>query len=130
MVASLLAYAVRHGGTGVELWLVAAIVVIPVSELAISLINAILTSQIPPRQLPKLAMRDGIPATDRAFVVVPAIIDSKSRMLSLFHDLEVRFLANQDANVFFALLSDFTDADEPHMPGDDAAPARGAGARR
>ena len=28
---------------------------------------------------------------------MPAIIDSEARMLSLFHDLEVRFLANQDA---------------------------------
>ena len=129
-VASLVAYANRHGATALELWIVAAAVVIPASELAISLINAILTSQIPPRQLPKLAMRNGIPASDRTFVVVPAIIDSESRMRSLFHDLEVRFLANQDSNLFFALLSDFTDADAEHQPGDEPLLRARRGARR
>jgi cyclic beta-1,2-glucan synthetase len=120
IVASLVAYANRHGATALELWLVAVAVLIPASELAISLINAILTSQIPPRQLPKLEMRGGIPQTDRTFVVVPAIVDSESRMRSLFHDLEVRFLANQDANLFFALLTDFTDGDAQHHPADEA----------
>ena len=43
----------------------ALIALIPVSELAISLLNALLTSQIRPRQLPKLALRSGIPADDR-----------------------------------------------------------------
>jgi cyclic beta-1,2-glucan synthetase len=111
-VVSLLAYAARRGATPAELWWVALVVVIPVSELAISLLNAILTSQIRPRQLPKLAMRDGVPASDRTFVVVPAIIDSEARILSLFHDLEVRFLANRDPNLHFALLSDFPDASQ------------------
>ncbi len=117
-VVSLLAYAARRGATPTELWLVALVVLIPVSELAISLINAILTSQIRPRQLPKLAMRDGIPAGDRTFIVVPAIIDSDARILSLFHDLEVRFLANRDSSLHFALLSDFPDASQQTSPED------------
>src|SRR5262245_1883326 len=117
-VVSLLAHAARRGATPGELWLVALIVLIPVSELAISLINAILTSQIRPRQLPKLAMRDGIPASDRTFIVVPAIIDSEARINTLFHDLEVRFLANRDPNLHFALLSDFPDALQQTMPED------------
>ena len=118
MIVSLLAYAARRGATTLDLWLVAIAVLIPVSELAISLINAIVTSQIPPRHLPKLAMRGGIPAVDRTFVVVPVIIDSESRVLSLFHDLEVRFLANRDSNLYFALLTDFPDAAEKTTPGD------------
>ena len=120
MVGSLVAYAHRQGATTLDRWLVAALVLIPISELAISLINAILTSEIPPRQLPKLEMRDGIPATDRTFVVVPAIIDSPQRVATLLHDLEVRFLANRDPNLFFALLTDPPDAVEQQMPGDDA----------
>ena len=117
-VVSLLAYAARRGATPGELWLVALVVLIPISELAISLIHAVLTSQIRPRQLPKLAMRAGIPGSDRTFIVVPAIIDSEARILSLFHDLEVRFLANRDANLHFALLSDFPDASEETTPDD------------
>ena len=100
----------RHGATPGALWLIALLALIPVSELAIALLNSLLTSAIPPRQLPKLALRDGIPAQDRTIVVVPAIIDSESRIESLFHDLEVRFLANRDPHLHFALLSDFADA--------------------
>jgi cyclic beta-1,2-glucan synthetase len=119
IVFSLLAHAIRHGASTVELALVALVTLIPASELAISLINAILTSQLQPRPLPKLAMRNGIPATDRTFVVVPAIIDSEERILTLFHDLEVRFLANREANLYFALLTDFPDAPAQVAPQDD-----------
>jgi cyclic beta-1,2-glucan synthetase len=119
-VANLLAYAARRGATTGELWVVGLLALIPVSELAISLVNSLLTAQIAPRPLPKLDMRDGIPAHSRTIVVVPAIVDSESRLESLLHDLEVRFLANRDANLHFALLSDFPDAAEAELAGEDA----------
>jgi len=119
-VASFVAYAHRHGGTGVELWLVALLALLPVSELAISLVNLIVTSQITPRPLPKLDMRSGIPPGDRTMVVVPAIVDSEARLMSLLDDLEVRFFANRDAHLHFALLTDFADADERTRPNDAA----------
>ena len=54
--------AARHGATSVgalaRRW---SSSLLPVSELAISLINLIVTAQVPPRPLPKLDMRDGIP---------------------------------------------------------------------
>ena len=73
-------YARRHGATARRALAGRALVaLLPVSELAISLLNLIVTSQVPPRQLPKLDMRDGIPAGDRTMVVVPAIVDSEAR---------------------------------------------------
>ncbi|MQA29217.1 MAG: hypothetical protein GEU82_05165 [Luteitalea sp.] len=119
-VASLIAYAGRQDASALDLWLVAVCVLLPVSELAISLINSVLTSQIPPRQLPKLAMRDGIPEYDRTIVVVPAIVDSEAHLLTLLHDLEVRFLANRDPFVHFALLSDFPDSRRAEEEGDES----------
>ena len=119
-VASFVAYAQRHGGHGLELWLVALIVLLPLSELAISVINLLITSQITPRPLPKLDMRDGIPAGDRTFVVVPAIFDSEARLNSLIDHLEVRFFANRDPHLHFALLSDFADARQRTQPQDAA----------
>ena len=119
-LASLVAYAARQGaGTGV-LWLVAAVALLPVAELAISLVNAILTSDIRPRSLPKLALRDGIPATFRTMVVVPTIIDSIARVDTLCDELEVRFLANRDPHLHFALLTDFADAPQETMEADRA----------
>ncbi len=119
-VASFVAYAHRHGGSGIELWIVALVVLLPLSELTISLINLMVTSQVNPRPLPKLDLRQGIPESDRTFVVVPAIIDSEQRLLSLFDELEVRFFANRDDHLHFALLSDFADASEQNKPEDAA----------
>ncbi|MEO8520939.1 MAG: glucoamylase family protein [Acidobacteriota bacterium] len=63
-------------------------------------------------------MLDGVPESDRTMVVVPAIVDSVPRLTALFDDLEVRFLGNRDACLHFALLSDFTDADEAARDGE------------
>ena len=60
-VASFVAYAHRQGGDTGDLWLTAFVVLLPLSELAISLINLVVTSQVSPRQLPKLDMRGGHP---------------------------------------------------------------------
>ena len=119
-VLSLVVHAARRDATAAELWIVAAVVLLPVSELVISLVNLIVTGQVPPRELPKLAMRDGIPAADRTIVVVPVILDSEPHLLAFLHDLEVRFLANRDQHLHFALLSDFPDADHASGEGEDA----------
>jgi len=119
-VASFVIYGARHGASGAGLWFVALAVLLPVSELVVSLINLIITAQVPPRPLPKLAMRDGIPAADRTIVVVPTIVESESRLDTLFDDLEVRFLGNRDPNLHFGLLGDFRDAREPSRPEDAA----------
>ena len=109
-VWGLIAYAGRQGATPGARWLVLLATLLPVSELAIALLNSLLTSMIQPRPLPKLGLRKGIPAEDRTIVGVPAIIGSEAHIESLFHDLEVRFLANRDPYLHFALLSDFADA--------------------
>ena len=94
----------RHEGSPAQLWLVALVALLPVSELMISIVNLLATSAVPPRPLPKLALRDGIPRSSRTIAVVPAIIDSIARVRALIDDLEVRFLANRDDHLHFALL--------------------------
>src|SRR5262249_53708136 len=117
-VLSLMAYGARRDASNLELVLIAALSLLPVSELAISLVNALLTAQIPPRRLPKLSMRGGIPAEDRTLVAVPAIIDSPGHLETLLHELEVRFLGNRDDCLHFVLLADFADAIEPETQND------------
>ncbi len=95
------------------------VVLIPVSELVINLVHLIVTAQIPPRPMPKLALKDGIPASLRTMVVIPAMLESTSRVDSLIDDLEVRFLGNRDDNLHFALLTDFVDASAESKPEDD-----------
>jgi cyclic beta-1,2-glucan synthetase len=119
-VASFVAYANRHGGDGLALAIAALVVLLPLSELAISLINLVVTTQVTPRPLPKLDLRHGIPASDRTMVVVPVIVDSEARLLQLLDDLQVRFFGNRDEHLHFALLSDFADAPQQTMPNDAA----------
>ena len=98
--------------------LVALVTVLPVSELALSFLNTILTTLIPPRPLPKLALGKGVPDDLRTVVAVPTILSSASRVKELVDALEVRALANHDENLRFALLGDLPDADAETTPSD------------
>ncbi len=117
-VLSMVVHAARHGASAAQLWIVAAVVLLPVSELVISLVNLIVTAQVRPRELPKLSMRDGIPAANRTMVVVPVIVSSRIGLAAFLHELEVRSLANRDQHLHFALLSDFPDADQASLEGE------------
>lgn len=52
-------------------------------------------------------------------VVVPSMLVNHFQIEKLLEELEVRFLANRESNLYFALLSDFTDADKQNMPSDE-----------
>ena len=118
-MASLLRYADRHGAHDRGLVWIAVLLLIPMSELAIGVLHLLLTTQMPPRPLPKLKL-DVVPPELRTMIVVPAMITSRRRAEELVEDLEVRFLGNRHDHLHFALLTDFADADAPSLPGDDA----------
>ena len=65
------------------LLLVALAILVPLSELAINLINRLVTAFVPPRPLPKLDYRGGIPESDRTIVVVPVLIGSADKVPDL-----------------------------------------------
>jgi cellobiose phosphorylase len=88
------------------------------SQPAVELVNWCLTLLVTPRPLPRMDFSLGIAAEARALVVVPAMLSSAKRVEALVDALEVRFLANRDANLHFALLTDFVDASEETMPED------------
>ena len=77
-------------------------------------------SLLPPDPLPKMDFGDGIPPEHATLVVVPMMLSSVEVVRQEVEKLEVRFLANREANLFFSLFSDFTDC-----PGVDGRPAIG-----
>jgi cyclic beta-1,2-glucan synthetase len=83
---------------------------LPASEIAVSLLNALVLCLLPPRLLPKLDFEDGIPDEHRTLVVVPTLIESRAAVSQLLEDLEVRALANPDPNLYFALATDYVDS--------------------
>jgi cyclic beta-1,2-glucan synthetase len=95
-----------------------ALALFPLSELSVQIVNALIISLLPPETLPEMDFREGIPADEATLVVVPMMLSSAEIARREVEKLEVRFLANQQANLFFSLFSDFTDAPESSMPGD------------
>ncbi len=89
------------------------------SNFAIAIINWIATLRIGPKPLPKMDFSTGIPKDSCTIVVIPAMITSISQVNKLVEDLEVRFLANRDPNLFFGLLTDVKDATQEVLPDDE-----------
>jgi cyclic beta-1,2-glucan synthetase len=106
------------------IYLILLVFVLTASQFAISIVNWLSTILILPRPLPKMNFVGGVPAEARTLVAVPTLLTGKQQCDKLARDLEVRFLANRDPNIFFALLTDFTDASREHMPTDDTVLSR------
>lgn len=90
------------------------------SQLAIALTNWWATLWVKPKPLPRLNFSHGIPSESRTMVVIPTLLATPVQIEKLVEDLEVRYLANQDENVLFALLTDFSDAKTETLPEDEA----------
>ncbi|MFW9078439.1 GH36-type glycosyl hydrolase domain-containing protein [Pseudomonas sp. P2757] len=114
----LLASAGRDGLPDAALLALAVPCLIMTSQLAFSLINWLVSFSLLPAMLPKLDYSEGIPDDARTLVAIPTLIDSRADVDELIEGLEVRFLANRDHNLFFALLTDFGDASEEVQPRD------------
>jgi len=112
------------GGSPPVRWFWLALIVLisllPGSELAVGLVNHLLTLLLPPRVLPKLELKEGIPEEFATFVVMPSMLVRPRSAEVLCERLETHYLANPGTNVHFALLTDFADAPQEEMPEDRA----------
>jgi cellobiose phosphorylase len=88
------------------------------SQLALSVVNFFATLMVKPALLPRMDFSEGIPPDSRTLVVIPALLTSAGVIENLIDALEVRYLANRDNNLHFSLLTDFADASQETLPGD------------
>ncbi|MCR4283122.1 MAG: glycosyltransferase family 2 protein, partial [Bauldia sp.] len=108
-------------GASLPVWLLGiAVAAVPASVLGVTAVNWIVTLIAPPRLLPKLDFKDGIPPDCATAVVVPVILGKPDAVRQLLDRLEAHRLANPDPSLQFILLSDFPDAPAELMPDDDA----------
>ncbi|MDP1570215.1 MAG: glucoamylase family protein [Vicinamibacterales bacterium] len=117
LVAVALAVAYEHGWRGGLLIAVALLSVVPASELAIQILQRIISNVIPPRRLARLDLAT-VPVDARTMVIVPTMLDSVARVEALLAHLEVQALGNVDPHVHFALLTDLPDASTETLPDD------------
>jgi cyclic beta-1,2-glucan synthetase len=88
-------------------------------QLAVSLVNWVSTIWVQPKRLPRMDFSKGIPSEYRSLVVIPTMLSSEAYIEELIEGLEIRYLANREANVHYGLLTDFDDSDVETSPGDE-----------
>ena len=111
----------QHQGAALWLSLVsAALMLFPVSEAVVAVINRLISESTRPSHLPRLALAQGIPPEHRVMVVIPGMLTSIKAADELAHRLELHHLANPERHAQFALLTDWADADTRVLPSDAA----------
>lgn len=103
-------------------WLVllALLGLVPASDFAVALVNEVVTRSFGPTLLPALKLGEGIPPELRTLVVVPTLLTRPEAIPEQISRLEIHYLASGEGDLHFALLTDWTDSDTEHAPGDDA----------
>ena len=121
VVLALALLAVAQAGIhGWFLWVLGIVGLIPASDVAIAVVNRVLTQQIGATRLPGLELREGVPTSLRTIVVVPTLLTCISTIRQQIERLEVHHLSNPDDNFAFALLSDWRDSATEHEADDES----------
>ena len=102
---------VEAGTSGAGLLALALLGLLPASDMAIALTHRMVTKAFLPQSLPRLGLQDGIPASLRTFVVMPTMLGCAAEIAEHIERLEMHYLSNRDGDVYFALLTDWRDAD-------------------
>ena len=109
-VAALAALLWMGGPPAWMVWLL-LLGLIPANDIAVNVVNQLVTAFLSPRTLPKLDLhKHGVPPEFRTAVVIPTLFGSVEAVREALEHLEVQFLANREAHLHFAVLSDFTDS--------------------
>lgn len=106
-------YSILGGLTAAFLFLL-----IPTAQGAVDLVNNTVAALLKATGLAKLDFPKGLPREFTTLVAIPTLLLNEQQVRELIEDLEVRYLANQDPNIHFALLSDLPDSVSRPRPND------------
>ncbi len=96
------------------------------SDIAVAVVNLWVTHFCGASVLPALEFADGVPAEFRTVVAVPTLLTSPADIDAQVQNLEVHYLASQDGDIRFAMLSDWLDSATETSPQDDVLLERAA----
>ena len=108
------------GGTHSTAFLIAITIlaIAPGFDAAMAMVNYFITQLLTPVVLPAYAFEDGIPKAHRTLIAMPAMITSFHTVEQLVKKLESHYLSNNDEQLYYALITDWRDADAEHEPED------------
>ena len=84
---------------------------VPAFTFLTDIINRLVLNLVRVKNPPSMNFEDGIPKQFETAIVVPIIINSIDQIKKYIFKLEQIYLTNKSENLFFVLLSDFTDCD-------------------
>lgn len=94
------------------------LLLIPISQLFVQILNQLLIRVVPTHPLPKLDYSKGIPASAKTMVVIPTIISSTEKIKTMFDTLETFYLINKTDHLYFTLLGDVSASDQEVLDSD------------
>ena len=98
----------------VPLWqalLLGLLATLPATEGATGLFNTLVTRFKAPARLVGYEYLQGVPAESRTLVVMPCLISSRDTIDDLIRSLEVHYLSSTRGELYYALVSDWSDSD-------------------
>ncbi|QEH97077.1 glycosyl transferase [Gluconobacter thailandicus] len=91
---------------------------IPATDAVVAGMNRFLMWVIRVSELPALELKNGVPGHLRTMVVVPTLLTKRSSIVEMVSRLEKHYLSSRDGEIYFALLTDWTDSSTEHRKGD------------
>jgi cyclic beta-1,2-glucan synthetase len=121
LTAVVLSLALRPlgGAHGPALILALLLALLPVTDVAVTIVNQLVNVVLPPDRLPRMDFTTAVPRSARTVVVVPILPGSVDTVREALEHLEAQYLANDDPQLRFVLLGDFPDATKEHEAGDE-----------
>jgi cellobiose phosphorylase len=113
-----LSAALQSGVSWQGLLVLALPVLLCASQLGMGIVNWLSMQLFRPQSLPRMDYEQGIPPEQRTLVAVPTMLTNAAGIEHLLDGLEVRYLANRDSGLHFALITDLVDAATEVLPGD------------
>jgi cyclic beta-1,2-glucan synthetase len=119
LITLLAVYSAQFGVSAAVLVVLAALSLIPASDLAVAVLHRDISELMSPRRLPKLNFRSGIPEQHSSLIVVPTMLSSEADAHNQVEQIERHYLVGPRGHVALALLSDWVDAEEETLSDDD-----------
>ncbi len=111
--------ALTSAGVGAAwLALLAVVAFLPITDVATTLVNRLVTWRFGAMTLPGLDLTTGVPQSLRTLVAVPTLLTNEADLLEQIERIEVHHLAGAGGDLTFALLTDGLDADAETLSGD------------
>jgi cyclic beta-1,2-glucan synthetase len=120
MTAALAFVAGAPAADGIAALGIGSLAALAASDIAITIVNLWVTHFCNATVLPGLELVDGVPTELRTLIVVPILLVSAADIDERVRGLEVHYLATQDGDIRFALLTDWVDSVSETAPQDDA----------